>query len=105
VRRYTPLKSSRGTVIPPEMKLFVFRRDVGCVGFGVLPEFCLGGLEPDHVRASHAIGMKSTTCPCNLVALCSKHHRYKTEHGKEVRPILLDYLAQFNYGDHVEGHV
>lgn len=104
IRRYTAMKPSRGTVVPASMKVRVFTRDGGCVGFGRLPQVeCFGGLEPDHVRASGAVGMKSTTCDCNLVALCSAHHRYKTEHGREVRPILLDYLSRFEYGEHA-GH-
>jgi len=105
MRRYSPLKASRGTVIPPVIKLYVFRRDGGCVGLGRLPGSCFGGLEADHVRASGAIGRKSVTCPCNLVAACSGHHRYKTEHGREARPVFLDYLASFAYSPHVEGHL
>jgi hypothetical protein len=49
--------------------------------------------------------MKSVTCDCNLVALCGACHRYKTEHGKDARPILLDYLAQFGYTPHEDGHL
>jgi hypothetical protein len=109
LRRYAPMKPSRGTVIPTAMKLRVRLRDAqmtgGCVGFRRLPGECFGGLEEDHVRASHGTGMKSVTCDCNLVSTCSAHHRYKTEHGKEVRPIFLDYLAQFGYSPHVDGHV
>ena len=105
LRRYAPMKQSRGTVIPTAMKLRVFRRDNGCVGFGRLPGDCIGGLEPDHVRASHGIGIKSVTCDCNLASLCSSHHRYKTEHGREVRPILLDYLARFEYDEHAPDHL
>lgn len=105
LRRYAPMKASRGTVIPPNMKLQVFTRDGGCIGIARLPGSCAGSLEPDHVRASHGIGMKSVTCPCNLVSVCGAHHRYKTEHGREVRPIFLAYLALFEYTPHVEGHL
>jgi len=94
LRRYTPMKPSRGTVIPTAMKLDVFERDAGCVGFGRLPGDCAGPLEPDHVRASRATGMKSRTKPDNLVALCGSHHRWKTEHGREARPLLLAYLEE-----------
>lgn len=97
IRRYSKPKASMGTRIPHAMKLHVFQRDAritgGCVGFGRLPGDCLGALEPDHVRASGGVGMKSRTEPDNLVALCSSHHRWKTEHGREARPILLEYLA------------
>jgi hypothetical protein len=49
-------------------------------------------LELDHVRASHGMGMKSETVESNLVALCGAHHRWRTTHGREGRPILLAYL-------------
>ena len=102
MRRYAPLKASRGTVIPPAMRLRVYRRDNGCV---LGPQGCSGANELDHVRASGAMGMKSVTCDCNLVTLCGAHHRYKTEHGREVRPILLDYLARFEYDEHAPDHL
>ena len=94
MRRYAPLKPSRGTVIPNHVRGQVLVRDRGCVGYGRLPGECSGGIELDHVRASHGMGMKSETTPDNLVALCGAHHRWKTEHGREARTILLDYLAR-----------
>lgn len=109
LRRYKPMDRSAGTRIPNTTRLRVLSRDAratgGCVGFGRLPGDCMGGLELDHVRASGALGKKSTTCDCNLVSLCGGHHRHKTAHGREVRPILLDYLERFGYGPHEEGHV
>lgn len=101
LRRYAPMKPSRGTVIPADTRLRVLRRDNGCVGFGRLPGDCAGGLELDHVRASHGMGMKSETTDGNLVALCGAHHLYKTANGKAARPILLDYLVATEH-DHVE---
>jgi hypothetical protein len=75
------------------MRLRVLFRDMGCVGFERFPcGPCAGPLELDHVRASHGIGMKSATEDGNLVSLCGAHHRWKTEHGREARPILLAYL-------------
>lgn len=38
--------------------------------------------------------MKSRTAADNLVTLCGSHHRYKTEHGREARPILIEYLER-----------
>jgi hypothetical protein len=109
VRRYAKPKQSQGTRIPPTMRLRVHDRDAlatgGCVGFGRLPGPCEGPIEQDHVRASGGVGMKSVTCDCNLVDLCNGHHRYKTEHGREARPVLLDYLARFGYTPHAEGHI
>jgi 5-methylcytosine-specific restriction endonuclease McrA len=97
IRRYAPMKPSRGTVIPSDMRLRVLARDAkatgGCVGFGRFPVECSGPLELDHVRASHGMGMKSETTDDNLVALCGNCHRYKTAFGRQARPILLDYLA------------
>lgn len=92
LRRYAPIKESRGTVIPADLRIRVLSRDQGCVGFGRLPGSCAGPLELDHVRASHGMGMKSRTETDNLVSLCGTHHRWRTEHGREGRPILLAYL-------------
>lgn len=95
LRRYAPLKASRGTVIPTGVRIEVLTRDQGCVGFGRFPGPCSGPLELDHVRASHGMGLKSETTVENMVALCGACHRYKTVHGREARPVLLDYLARF----------
>jgi hypothetical protein len=105
LRRYTDLRSTSGTRIPTDVRIRVLRRDDGCVGFERLPDDCLGSLDLDHVRASGGVSMKSVTCDCNLVSLCAGHHRYKTDHGKTVRPILLDYLATFAYTPHSAGHL
>jgi hypothetical protein len=102
MRRYSPMKASKGTVIPPAMRLRVLYRDKGCVGFGRFPVECAGPLECDHVRASGGMGMKSVTCDCNLVALFGSCHRWKTANGKVARPLLLDYLATFDYVPHSE---
>lgn len=103
MRRYAPLAPSKGTVIPPDMRLRVLQRDSGCVGFRLLPGDCVGGLELDHVRASHGMGMKSETTDANLVALCGYHHRYKTANGKVARALLLDYLERAEGGcSHVD---
>lgn len=93
LRRYTPLKSSRGTVIPAALRAYIYARDNGCVMRHVMAgHHCSGGIEIDHVRASGGMGMKSPTEAWNLVSLCGTGHLYKTDHGREVRPLLLDYL-------------
>lgn len=94
LRRYAPMKQSRGTVIPPRIRIEVLERDQGCVAYraGLTAGVCGGSLELDHVRGSGAIGMKSRTTADNLVTLCGTHHRVKTENGRLVRPLLLDYL-------------
>ena len=95
MRRYAPIKASRGTVIPPDTRLAVYQRDKGCIGptVGMITP-CAGSLELDHVRASHGMGMKSETTVQNLVTLCSLHHRMKTADGRKWRPRLLEYLER-----------
>lgn len=86
-----------------ELRIEVLYRDQGCVaeraGFPDATRHGLFPLEIDHVRASGALGKKSRTTADNLVVLCRDHHRWKTEHGREARPLLLDYLARFDYPD------
>lgn len=98
MRRYAPITPSLGTVTPPALRIEVYERDRGCVGYGQLPGPCAGPVEADHVRASHAMGMKSRTARDNLVSLCGAHHRWKTNHGREARPILLAYLEDVEEG-------
>ena len=95
LRRYAPMKPSRGTVIPAAVRQAVYNRDGGCLGPRVeMPGDCFGQLELDHIRASHGMGMKSASDdPSNLALLCSTHHKYRTEHGREWRPRLLAYIA------------
>lgn len=97
LRRYSPLKESRGTVIPRDVRREVKERDRYCVcdRAGFPPEVvasCSGDTQEDHVRASHGIGMKSRSTADNLVLLSASSHRWKTEHGREARPLLLAYL-------------
>ena len=93
MRRYAPMKASRGTVIPANVRAIVNARDGWCVAARAgMPDDCSGSLELDHVRASHGMGMKSPTTPENLVLLCAKHHLERTLHGKKWRPVLLEYL-------------
>jgi 5-methylcytosine-specific restriction endonuclease McrA len=95
LRRYVPMKQSRGTVIPADVRRAVLARDRTCVGqkVGMIHD-CFGGLELDHVRASGAIGKKSESTSANLVALCATAHRVKTLEGRRWRPVFLDYLAK-----------
>ena len=93
MRRYAPLQPSRGTVIPTSVRNNVLARDAGCVGARIgMPGECSGRLELDHVRAG-GMGLKSPSEDWNLVALCSQHHRHRTENGREWRPLLLAYIA------------
>lgn len=95
LRRYAPMKQSRGTTWPVEETVAINERDRRCVGPRVgFQGDCYGANEKDHVRASHGIGMKSESTRYNGVLLCSVHHAWKTVHGREARPLLLAYLAK-----------
>jgi hypothetical protein len=95
LRRYAPIKPSRGTTWPIDVRRAIEARDPWCVGPLVgMPGECAGPPELDHVRASHAIGMKSRSTVDNGVRLCGFHHRIKTNAGRTWRPALLDYLAR-----------
>ena len=87
------MKPSRGTQIPPAIRLAVHLRDNGCVGqrLGWVGPHTTR-LELDHVRASGGVGMKSRTTVDNLVALCAECHRVKTLNGRALRPELIRYL-------------
>ena len=97
--RRTPLRPSRGTGWPPDVRTAITQRDRTCVGekLGWSSHPFLGWyrLEVDHVRASGAMGRKSRSTEDNGVLLCAPCHRWKTSHGKEARPLLLEYLARF----------
>jgi hypothetical protein len=98
MRRYSPIKPSRGTTWPPEVRAEVMALDGGrCVairaGFGGLTP-CDRYLEIDHVRASGGMGMKSRSTADNGVVLCGAHHRIKTAEGKRIRPFLLAYIER-----------
>ncbi len=95
LRRYAPMKQSRGTTWPAAESDAIHERDRRCVGprAGFLGA-CYGGVERDHVRASHGMGMKSESTRYNGVLLCSVHHAHKTAHGRTDRALLLAYLAK-----------
>lgn len=94
LRRYAPMRKSRGTVIPDALRKQVLERDgYECVAAQLgMPHVCSPGLELDHVRASGALGRKSRTTLDNLVALCPSGHRYKTVNGRAARPLLIAYI-------------
>ena len=99
MRRRTPLKSSRGTVWPPEVRAHVRSHYAGCIGpLAGMPGGCDGGIELDHVRASHGVGIKSKSIATNGAPLCGWHHDLKTRDGKTWRPRLLDVIASLTRG-------
>ncbi len=63
-----------------------------CVGPIIgLPGPCEGWGELDHIM-NGGTGKRGPSVVGNLVSLCSAHHRYKTDHAKEVRPMLLRWV-------------
>lgn len=104
------MKQSAGTQIPPRLRIEVRARDRYCVcdraGFpDDVQAFCRANYteaELDHVRGSGALGQKSRTDIENLVLLSGWCHRWKTEHGKQARPLLLDYLERVGEHSHVD---
>ena len=100
LRRYSPIAKSLGTRWPPEVRAEITRLDGGrcvCERAGFPAEIvarCGGSLETDHVRGSGAIGMKSRSTLDNGVTLSAFCHRWKTDHGNEARPLLLDWIER-----------
>lgn len=87
------MKASSGTHWPTDVLEELRHRDPVCVGLIVkMPGDCYGGLEPDHIRASGAIGMKSRSTLDNGAMLCAIHHRLKTNEGRFWRPKLIQYV-------------
>ena len=100
MRRYAPIKASRGTTWPLAVQVQIRHRDGVCVGPRIgMPGECFGALEIDHVRASGGMGMKSRSTVDNGTLLCSTHHRIKTEHGREWRPRLIEWIESKGEGD------
>lgn len=91
LRRYAPMKPSAGTRWPPEVvtEAVILHRGE-CLGAVVgMPGPCSGALEPDHIRASGGMGMKSESTLRNCAPMCSAHHRVKTNAGRTWRPLLI----------------
>jgi hypothetical protein len=101
LRRYTPLHPSKGTQWPRDVRAAILERDESrcvCVRADFPPDVIaqcpVYPVELDHVRASGGISMKSRSTLDNGVALSGPCHRWKTEHGREARPLLLDWIAR-----------
>jgi hypothetical protein len=110
LRRYQPLKPSRGTQWPRDVRATIVARDGGrCVcaraGFPleVIARCPVYPVELDHVRASGGISMKSRSTVDNGVCLSGPCHRWKTANGRTARPLLLAYIAQREWADAAPG--
>ena len=92
LRRYTPLKAGPGTHFPPEIVQEALVLHGGCLGPRVgMPGRCDGPIDPDHIRASKALGRKSRSTLDNCAPLCRfVHHRLKTAEGRKWRPKLIE---------------
>ena len=94
--------------VTPELRLYVFARDGGCVAVSVGeqdPATCGGPLQADHVKDQPKVGdpivkrgperrhrYRAPSDARHLVAVCRQHHidgGWATAH----RPLLRDYLA------------
>lgn len=108
MRRYAAIKQSLGTRWPTEVVEAAYRLHGGCLGPRVgMPGECAGSLEPDHIRASGAVGMKSRSTLDNCAPLCGVHHRLKTREGRKWRPLLIEAVDRALAGRSIEdcGHV
>lgn len=91
MRRRGGLKPSQGTTWPRDVREHIATHQAGCIGplAGMLGR-CDPGIELDHIRASHGMGMKSDSIATNGAHLCLFHHDMKTRNGKTWRPRLID---------------
>jgi hypothetical protein len=104
LRRYAPMKKSAGTQWPREIVDAAYALHGGCVGPKAgMPGECTGQLEPDHIRASGAIGKKSRSTLDNCAPLCGAHHRLKTREGRTWRPRLIEVVERAISGELVAG--
>lgn len=88
---------------PAKVRAAIEERDPSCVGRIVgFPTRCYGAAQLDHIRASGGIGMKSPSTLENGARLCFSCHEWKTSHGREARPLLLDYVNRVTPGASVE---
>jgi hypothetical protein len=84
------MKPSSGTTWSRDVRAHVATHYHGCIGplVGMLGS-CVGGIELDHIRASHGTGMKSDSIAPNAAPLCAGHHAIKTKAGRTWRPLLI----------------
>lgn len=98
--------------VTPDVALFVFTRDQGCVAPRLGGSFmdCAGRTGCEHVKAQPRMSRRAPSCPCALLTLCDGHREPGMRQGyvwataRENRAACRDLLASFGYGPHVEGH-
>ncbi len=75
------------------MHAYVMQRDGGCVAPRLDMEGeCEGRVELDHIL-NGGTGKRGPSTALNLVALCSAHHRAKTDNARAWRPLLIEYVC------------
>lgn len=98
--------------VTPAVALAVLERDHGCIAPRLGSSFldCFGRNRIEHVKDEPRMSKRAPACPCSLVTLCEGHTEPGMRAGyvwctdKANREACRDYLADFGYGPHVEGH-
>ncbi len=73
-------------------------RDGGCVASRAgMDGPCDGPLEMDHVL-NGGMALRGPSDAGNLVVLCRRHHRWKTEHARVARRLLVAYIGSVHGG-------
>jgi len=92
--------------------IFVLLRDKGCMAPRLGGSFmdCWGREGYEHVKSEPRMSKRAPSCPCALLILCDGHREAGMKAGyvwctdRLNRERCRDYLAEFGYGEHVEGH-
>lgn len=99
--------------VTPEVALFVFDRDQGCVAPRLGGTFmeCWGRNRLEHVQPGYGrMSHRAPSCPCSLATVCEGHaepgmrrgYVWATDHANRDR--LRGLLAAFAYGAHTPDH-
>jgi hypothetical protein len=76
---------ARRDPVTPEVYAHVRERDGDCVGPRLgMPGSCEGPIELDHIDTG-GLSYRGPSTPLNLVSLCRRHHRVKTDRAKHWR--------------------
>lgn len=99
--------------VPPELALYIFERDGGCVAPRLGGSFmdCWGRNRIEHVKKEPRIGKRAEPLKSRLVTVCEGHSEpgmkagyvWCTDHHNRERQ--REYLRSFGYTPHVEGHL
>lgn len=96
-RRLAPFRGGHGRPDPvtEATAAVVGARDGGCVaaraGFPASAGECEGRPELDHIL-NGGLQRRGPSTPGNLATLCTRHHRWKTEHARIARSLLIAWV-------------